>query len=146
MALYRSVYGLRQEMAPIPFQAGDIMVADFTYSFETVGLLTTDKLELGVLPSGAKIVDAILIPESLNGNATVGIMSGEAGLNDVARTVGAELWSAATVASTPLRAALLTAFKVVASNVDRGIGYTTSADIAAGAGKRITLRLFYTMP
>ena len=59
MALYRSVYGLRQEMAPIPFQAGDIITADFTYSFETVGLLTTDKLELGVLPSGAKIVEPI---------------------------------------------------------------------------------------
>ena len=146
MALYRSVYGLRQEMAPIPFQAGAIITADFTYSFETVGLLAADKLELGVLPSGAKIVDAILIPESLNGNASVGLMSGEAGANDAARTVGADLWSATAVVSTPLRAALLTAFKVAASNVDRGIGYTTSAGIVAGAGKRITLRLLYTMP
>ncbi|MBP7620402.1 MAG: hypothetical protein KA745_05520, partial [Gemmatimonadales bacterium] len=69
-----------------------------------------------------------------------------AGANDAARTVGADLWSATAVVSTPLRAALLTAFKVAASNVDRGIGYTTSADIVAGAGKRITLRLLYTMP
>ena len=67
------------------------MWADFFYSFASVGLLTTDKLELGLLPAGCQIVDAILMPGSLNGNASIGIMSGEAGLNDAARTVGAEL-------------------------------------------------------
>lgn len=146
MALYRSAYGLRQATSPMPFQAGDVMWADFFYSFASVGLLTTDKLELGLLPAGCQIVDAILMPESLNGNASIGIMSGEAGLNDAARTVGAELWSASAVASTPARLALLTGFKLGVANVDRGIGYTTSADIVAGAGKQVTLRLFYSMP
>ena len=59
MALYRSAYGLRQATSPMPFQAGDVMWADFFYSFASVGLLTTDKLELGLLPAGSQIVDAM---------------------------------------------------------------------------------------
>lgn len=146
MALFRSAAGLRQQTAPMPFQAGDKMVVDFFYSFATVGLLTTDKLELGLLPAGCQICDAILMPESLNGNASIGMMSGEAGLNDSARTIGAELWSAQAVASTPIRLALLTGFNLAKATVDRGIGYTTSADIVAGAGKQVTLRVMYFMP
>ena len=138
------LYGLRQATSPMPFQAGDVMWADFFYSFASVGLLTTDKLELGLLPAGCQIVDAIPMPESLNGNASIGIMSGEAGLNDAARN----RWRRTLVGlgrrlDGPLGAAHPDSSWASPTSTAASAG-TTSADIVAGAGQQVTLRLFYS--
>ncbi len=146
MAFYQSNVGKRLTSAPIVYEHGDVKVAEFTFTFSAGFVAASDKLELGEIPAGAQVVDAIAIPENLNGNITIGVMSGDLGNPDSARTVGSELFSATAMASTPVRASALTAFTIAPNHTDRrSLGLTASADISGAANKKITLRVFYTM-
>lgn len=148
MPIVQSNYAKRQEAsAPIVTEAGQVKTARFKYNFATAFTAVSDKLELGEIPAGAKLVDAILLPTGLTGNITVGLMSGDFGSTDNARTVGAELWSASAVVSTPARLALATGFNVpIDRDNRRSIGVTFSADIPADATDSIELVILYTMP
>ncbi|OQC35749.1 MAG: hypothetical protein BWX64_02331 [Acidobacteria bacterium ADurb.Bin051] len=147
MAFYQSDIGKRLVSAPIVTEAGQNKTAKFTYNFAGGFVAASDKLELGELPAGAMIVDAVLVPQNLNGNITVGLMSGELGVADAARTVGTELWSAQAVASTPVRLAALTGWTIAIDKDNRrSIGCTFSADIAGAANKNLDLYVTYTMP
>lgn len=146
MAFYQNSVGKRQVTPPTPFQAGDVMSADFDVDVSAGFVAASDKYEIGLLPAGCKIVDYLIIPTSMNGNATIGFMSGEPGAVDAARTVGAEFASALTLASTMIRATAFAAGLATPNVAHRGIGFTNSADVVAGAGKGFTLRVWYTMP
>lgn len=145
MAYYQNAVGKRQVMPPTPFQAGDVMVADFVVDLSAGFVSASDKFEIGMLPAGCQVIDYLIIPTSMNGNATIGFMSGEWGVIDAARTVGADFMSALTLASTMIRATAFAA-GLAANAAHRSIGFTNSADVAAGAGKGFTLRVWYTMP
>jgi len=145
MAIWQSKIGKRQEAVPSVYAAGEFTTQRATFTFSSTFAFATDVLELGVLPAGCRVVDAIALPESLNGNITIGLMSGTVGDPDAARTVGAELWSATAMASTPLRLALLTGWNIAPSTGHRSIGMTGSADITASASKILTLLLSYSM-
>lgn len=144
MAFFQSPHAKMLAEQPTPATAAEVSSADFTFTFSDNFTAATDKLELGSLPAFCTIVDYMVIPENLNGNATIGLMSGTYGDPDSARTVGSELFSATTLASTPVRGSALTGLKITPSTTThRAIGFTNSADITGAANKKITLRIFY---
>lgn len=147
MALFQSKAAQHGD-APIASQAGTIMAAVYTHSFATTGITTADKLELGPLPAGAQPIRATVIGEGLGAiTADIGLMSGTAGEDDATRTVGDEFFDAISVnnneAVTPVKTCLAISKAYNATTTHRGIGVVFSGNIAAGAGKKITLLLEY---
>lgn len=144
MALKQSAWALGNQVAVRPQTAGADHTQRFTFE-ASAGLAIGDIVEIGELPSYAIITDAKVFTEGTFTGATadVGLMSGEYGLNDPARTSGNQLFAAAD----------LTAFTrivkgepllLAASELPRGIGVKIAgAVVAAAAGKRIHLVLTY---
>lgn len=130
---------------PRPQSAGAVHVAKFRHTF-SAALAAAAILELGVLPAFAEIVDYKLVPEGDFAGVTAsgGIMTGELGADSDARDAGTEMFSAATglaAVAAPDKAA---AYNVAPVEQARGIGLKFSAGVAADAGKKLTLILFYT--
>lgn len=130
--------------------AGDEVVQDY-YIDVTAGQLTLNAMfDLGVLPAGHTISDAILIADDLDTDATpaitlnAGIMSGTPGDAASDRTVGTELFSASTAAQTGVaeRASAKTAFIILPSDSHRSIGVKVAAAPDAAAAGRIRLRVW----
>lgn len=143
MAIKQSLWAKGNQQSKRPQTAGAVHTQLFSYD-AAAGLLAADILELGELPPNCRVVDAILFTEgAFTGlTADVGIMSGTYGDADSVRTSGAELYDNAdltTVARMTLKTMLLTA----PSEASRGIGLKVSADVTAGAGKKIHLQLSY---
>jgi hypothetical protein len=146
MALNRTKAVRFNRPVPTASEAGCVTVADFTADFSAGvdgAAASANILEIGMLPAHCTIVDAQLIASGTFGSETVkvGLISGEYGAPDNARTLGDELFATGAVTGF---ARLDTAkhATVKAAAVDRGIGIQPSANIAAGA-KKLTLRLFY---
>jgi hypothetical protein len=130
---------------PVPYQAGQEMVATFEHTFNDAFTTATDKIELGVLPGGAILTGATVIGEGLGvATANVGFMSGEPGDKDDTRTVGTEFFSAQSVNDTEQAMTAAAAKGIAPDNAHRGIGATVSADVAASAAKKLTLVIRYT--
>ena len=130
-----------------PQSAGAVHEQRFSYDCASLGVLATDILELGVLPANARLIDAMVFAEGAWGaiTADIGLMSGEFGSKDTARTSGNELFAAQNVNNTVTAAARLSkpaGLLVDPVEKNRSIGVVFSADVAAGA-KKIHLRLFY---
>lgn len=143
MAIVQSLWAKGNQQSKRPQTAGAVHAQLFSYD-ASAGLLAADILEIGELPPGCQIVDAMVFTEgTFTGiTANVGLMSGEYGSTDAARTSGTELYSAAdltTFARLVQKSTLLIAPSVAA----RGIGVKVSADVTAAAGKKIHLMLFY---
>lgn len=130
------------KIAPVADCAGEVVAQAFTYTIEANMESTTDIIELGVLPAGCAIVDAILHCDDI-GSVTLdaGVMSGEVGSTSSSRTCGSELFSAAAD-STVNRMSAIGGFQIAPSDVDRSIGVFPSADVTA-ADQVVTLILFY---
>lgn len=80
-------------MVPTADCAGDVVSEKYVFTI-TANLSTSDIIELGCLPAGHTIVDAIFhVDEAGTATFDVGVMSGAFGDKSQARTVGAELWS-----------------------------------------------------
>lgn len=149
MAIKQSPWALFKQTAARPLSSGALVEQEFFYD-ASAGLLAADIVDLGVLPAMAKIIDAYLYADVSLGtaNATVGVMSGDVGSTDAARTNGSQIFSAAAITSAHTALVRMTnpaAPKLAAGSVDRSIGLQVSADIAAGAGKIIRLVLIYTL-
>ena len=147
-------YAKGVEIALTPDGADDVT----SYRAEIVlvaGDLTLNNIiEMGPLPAGCVLVDAILDSDDLDtGSAAikldVGVMSGDAGaLLDAAgsaRTCGAEIFSASTVAQAGgvARPTLASAFRIDRSDVDRGSCVKVSTIPATAAVGTLVLTLFY---
>jgi hypothetical protein len=132
-------------VAARPQSAGAVHAAIFTHSFAEAFTAAGNVLELGYLPSYAKPVGYKLIPEGAYGGATLsmGLLAGAAG-EDGVRAQGTEFLAAATALTAAVEGVKPTAFAIAPSAVERGIGVTLSADVAADAAKKLTLILFYT--
>jgi hypothetical protein len=132
---------------PRPQTHGAVHVAEFIFD-ASAGLLAADKVDLGVLPAGARIVDAFLSADAslVTGNVTVGILAGEIGnLND-SRVLGTEIFNAVAITNAHtaiVRLANPAALSLAAAANDRSIGLQVSANIIAGAGKIIRLFVEY---
>lgn len=144
-------YAQGVRIAPTPGGAGETVSYRAEISLATADETLAQIIEMGPLPAGCELVDAILDSDDLDTGAEpavtidVGVMSGDFGVVDGARTCGAEIISAATVgqAGGVVRPTLATAFRIARSDVDRGIGVKLhAAPATAGAGK-IGLTLIY---
>jgi hypothetical protein len=151
MTQLQSKWVKRQITTPLGSESGDVVSELFEYSL-AAALVVGDIIELAVLPTYATVVDAVLIADDLDTNGTptitldVGIMSGEVGVLDAARTCGAEIFSGSTVAQAGgvARPSLATAFRIAALEGHRSIGVKVAAGPATGATTgKIQLRLFY---
>lgn len=106
------------------------------------------KLELGYLPAYHHIVGGALTSDAMGAGITanVGFMTGEQGVADDSRTVGTELYNAASVAaatSLPLNSAY--ALRLPSVDYHRAVGLVLSGAVTAPAGNDliITLTLDY---
>lgn len=128
--------------------AGIVVVNDFFIDLVAGDLVTGKMFDLGVLPSGHDLVDAILISDDLDTDGTpavtldVGLLSGTVGDATSDRTMADEIFAAATVgqAGGAVRATAKDAFLVRAGNVDRSIGLKVKLQPDAAAAGRVRLR------
>lgn len=127
------------------YQVGQVMAAVYEHTFDANFTAASDILEIGLLPSGAKPVQATLISGALGVGvtATLSLMTGLASEPDQARVAETDIQAAiaAHSASTPLSVDALT--DVAVEEKHRGLGLEFSADITAGATKTVKLVIFY---
>lgn len=147
MALKQSAWALGNQVSVRPQTAGCDHTQRFTFEVDVLAraLAIGDIVEIGELPSYCVITAVQVFTEGTWTGATadIGLMSGEYGLNDAARTSGNQLFAAAD----------LTAFNRLVkpeclllpfSELPRGIGIKIAgAAVAQAAGKRIHLVLTY---
>lgn len=143
MAIKQSLWAKGNQQSKRPQTAGAVHTQLFSYD-AAAGLLAADILELGELPPGCRVVDAILFTEgTFTGlTADVGIMSGTYGDPDASRTSGNQLYDDADLTAV-VRLSKRDMLLLAPVEGSRGIGLKVSADVAAGAGKKIHLQLSY---
>lgn len=129
--------------------AGQVISLDYFYDITAAQIVLNDIIDIGVLPAGHTVSDAVLIPDDLDTNGTplialdVGIMSGNPGETG-SRTCGNELFAADTGARTGAtsRMSKKDGFIILPTDTDRSIGVKIQAAAATAAAGRIRLRLF----
>ena len=147
-------YATGVEVAPTPCGAGEVTSYRAQIALATGDETLNQIIEMGPLPAGCVLVDAILDSDDLDtGSAAitldVGIMNGDAGApldaDGNARTCGIEIFSASTVAQAGgvARPTLATAFRIARSEVDRGICVKLHAAPATAQAGTIGLTLIY---
>jgi hypothetical protein len=151
MTLILSKYAKGTEPLSYPSTAGEAVAIRFSHQL-TGAPVVGDILELGCIPSNCRVAEIILDVDDLDSNGAptvlfdVGIMSAAFGLEDNARTCGAEFFSGSNLAQAGgvARPTLKTAYRTTQSSIDRGIGVkftTVAATFQAGV---IGLTVFLT--
>ncbi|NTE96692.1 hypothetical protein [Agrobacterium tumefaciens] len=151
MALKQSPWALGSQMTVRPQTAGAVHSQRFTYDVTSAAaaLAVGDIVEIGELPPYAYVVDALVFTEGVFTGATadIGLMSGEYGFNDAARTSGNEMFAAVDLAAASTAVARLAkpaALLLGHTEQSRGIGVKIAgAAVAAAAGKKIHVILFF---
>lgn len=153
MALIQSEWATRRKTAPIAEEAGGVVAERFEIDFADVAALSNgDIIELGVLPAHCTIVDYYLDNDDLDSNGSpaanvdIGIMSGDFGDNDAARTCGDELFDGSTAlqAAAFTRATVSEALRIAATDADRSIGVKfVAAPATQPASGVLALTVFY---
>lgn len=149
MTILQSNFVTRKAAVTVGDCAGDIVVNRFYIDLGVADLALNNQIDLGILPAGHTVVDAVLISDDLDTGTTlaldVGIMSGSVGDAVSVRTVGNELFQASTLSETGgvARISAASAFTVVAQPYDRSIGVLVKTAPAGGIAGR--LRLLVTM-
>ena len=147
MTIFQTPYAEGRMPPPLPFSAGMVASVVYTKTLTAAYVTATDIIELGAIPATARIVGATLICEGMTAATTadVGVMDGAAGdAKDTGRALTADLlFDGVDAEDTETDAALLTCLGIAPAETHRGIGVTMSANEAAGAGKKITVRLDY---
>lgn len=143
MPIKQSAYfrGNARTPVPVPDRKGQAIEYLFTHTF-TEDVNTNDVLELiPVFPYG-RITGFDFASENLGAvNLTMGLVSGESGSLDPARTCGSQLLNAAA-AGTPAPASLASLAALPAMNEKPvSIGLVPSANIVAGGTKRLHIRI-----
>lgn len=134
--------GMARMQLPSPVAAYAPATMILTHVFSEA-VATADILELAVLPPYCRVISAELIGEGTGATTfTVGLMSGEFGSTDPARTSGNELFSA--VAGNALQTASLVSLAALGkTDTARSIGVRASAAIAANPATKLHLRISY---
>jgi hypothetical protein len=146
MSLLQSLWATGQRNTPNGDCAGDEVSQVFEFTMPATALAAGDIIELAVLPATHTPTDAILVSEALDTLAVdIGIMSGEVGDKDPARTCGKEIFAAQAVDGTAaVRTELVSAFTIQPTDNHRSIGAkVTTAPGASIAGKKLRLLLKY---
>lgn len=142
--IFQSEMAKRRETPPTGYVHGARMVAISTFTFTEDFTAADDVLELGMLPAKTRCVGARLIGENTGAtDATLGLMEGEFGDPDPTRTVTADLLDGEAVNNAEPAADTLDCLNIPVSDYHRAIGVTLSANVTAGANKKLTLVLEY---
>ncbi|WP_288075944.1 hypothetical protein [Pseudomonas sp.] len=148
MALKQSPWALGSQMTVRPQTAGAVHSQRFTYEV-TGNLAIGDIVEIGELPPYAYVVDATVFTEGVFTGATadIGLVSGDYGVADNARTSGNELFAAADLAAAStavVRISKPAAFLLGHTEQSRGLGVKIAGAAITGAvGKKIHLLLHF---
>lgn len=144
MAIFQSSAAKGQAATPSAYQAGIVTTAIFEYTFTADYATATDVIELGLLPADTQVVGATVIGAGLGATtADIGIMTGTPGDTVGTRTVGDELFDGITVDNDENSATLANCLAVARSNAHRAIGAKVAANVAAGAAKKLTVKIDY---
>lgn len=150
MAIVKSKWAKGERTWIRPQTHGAVHTTTFSYDVGVEGALAAgDILELGVIPPYARITEATIITEgTFTGiTADVGVMSGDLGAatnaDGSARTVGNEFYAAADLTVAVANLSKSAALLLTPVEYERSIGVKVSGAVAAAAGKRIHLKLFY---
>jgi hypothetical protein len=144
MAIFQSSAAKGQAATPSAYQAGIVTTAIFEYTFTAAYTAATDVIELGLLPADTQIVGATIIGAGLGATtADIGIMTGTPGDTVGTRTVGDELFDGTSVNDATANATLADCLAVSRSNTHRAIGASIAANVAAGAAKKLTVKIDY---
>lgn len=128
---------------------GQPVVNRFFVDLAAADLVANNIIDLGILPAGHTITEAVLIADDLDTHATaptitldVGLLSGTIGDAVSVRTCGTELFAASTVAQAGTVATSATtksAYTIQASGDNRSIGAKVVAGAATAAAGRLRL-------
>lgn len=148
MALKKSALfkGSQPVDTPAPDRSGETLTVIYTHVF-TQDVNVGDVLELYPTFAHAKIVGFEFETENIGAiNLNIGLVSGEAGYQDDARTSGAELISAVAANAASGRASTLAQLSAVnagaaARDKNFSIGLVPAANITAAANKKLHIRL-----
>lgn len=148
MAIIQSDWAKRFRTTPLPRNHGQTHFELFEFTFTATFDYTVDKLELGVLPADCRIADAWMISETATAVVDIGIMSGEVGSTDTARTVGDELFDGVALNTAGVRTVnFLDIAALAPSPLNRSIGLiATAANIAAASKVKLGLTFYPASP
>lgn len=146
MTLIQSKYAKGTIPIAYPSLAGAVSAMRFSHSI-AAALVVGDIIELGVIPTGTRVVDIIMDSDALDTNAAptfawdVGIMSGAVGDDDPTRTCGNQFFVASDVsrAGGVARPAKAAAYRTAPSSNDRSIGLKCTAAAATFAAGEVGL-------
>jgi hypothetical protein len=149
MTVRVSQFSNRNLPVPVSSFAGEVISADYFYDLPAAQNILNDIIDIGVLPAGHTVSDAVLLSDDLDSNGTplmaldVGIMSGNPGETG-ARTCGNELFAADTAVRTGASARMskVAGFNILPTDADRSIGVKIQAAAATAATGRIRVRVF----
>ena len=145
MALHQSDWATGRKQAPVSREARGVVVERFTFTVSD-DLAANDIIELAVLPAYHFPVDAVMVTDAMGTGVTfdVGIMSGDVGEDDGARTSGDELFDGTNVENAAVtRMSKADGFTLASANADRSIGLKVLGAGITAAGQEITLVLSY---
>lgn len=150
MTMFKTAHAKGRVTPPVSYARGQQMTAIFEYVFDADYTAASDIIELGVLPGTARVTGATLIGEGLGATtADVGLMTGQPG--EAVDAEGSQraltddlIFDAVSVDDNEADAAALTCLGLGTAEDHRAIGATLSADVTAGAAKKLTVVLHYT--
>lgn len=145
MAVFQTLQARRKEATRSNYQSGVAVHQVVEYTFNASYVAAADRIELFAIPAGAQLIDVRVIFANIGAvNTTFGIMSGDFGSTDNARTVGTQLFSAQTMANAEVNVNTASCLAVAPDATrHRGVGMIPATDIAAGGTKKITLVITY---
>lgn len=148
MAMKQSDAALGRVAIAYPSIAGHVVAQRFSYTLATDTAEGTI-IEMAPIPPGCRVIDMVLDAADLDSGTAilldVGIMSGEWGVKDDARTCGAEFFSGSNVgqAGGAVRPTIASAFKQAASDTARSIGIKLATDAGTAILGEIGLTVHY---
>lgn len=150
-SVIQSDWAKAKKSAPYARAAGGVVAMRFNIAATAAQLALNNIFELCPIPVGHRPLDLILDADDLDSNVSplvtldVGIMSGEFGTPDDARTCGAEFIAASTVgqAGGAVRPSLKGAFRVASNQTVRSIGVKVAAAPATAAAGEIGLTVIF---
>lgn len=153
MALRQSDWAKGMRAIPYPGGAGRSTVQRYTINVPA-GAALGDIFEMAPIPPGCRVTDMVLDCDDIDSGGSpavlldVGIMSGEWGKNDGARTCGAEFISGSNVgqAGGTARPTLRTAFRTGVADTARSIGVKIATAAATAQAGDMGLTVTYVAP
>lgn len=144
MAIFQTSAAKGQAATPSAYQAGIVTTAIFQYTFNEDYATATDVIELGTLPADTQIVGAEIIGDGLGATtADIGLMSGDPGDTESARTVSDEIFDGTSVNDATALSTLEACLTIPRASTHRSIGAFIAANVAAGASKVLTVKIDY---